>query len=552
MEDNQPVSHHIFIGGVERMEVRNMNDGLEKLLKRARRNTIGDLLARTRDRYPLKFAIAFEDRRLNYEELDNLVNQTANAFTEDGMGKGDMVVVMSRNSLDFVIVNFALARIGAVMVPVNYMLNLEDIRYILEHAGAAGLIASDEYAPLLDKSAGSLEIRFRYLMEAAEEDVNLSHWKTLVASRENQPIDFESVDIDDDDLAHVLYTSGTESRPKGVMLTHKSIVSEYVSSIIEGRMEREDVAVHALPLYHSAQLHVFLGPSVYVGSSGIILGNATPEIILNTIEKEGATQLFCPPTVWIAMLRHPDFDRRDLSTLKKCYYGAAIMPREILKELAERLPKAKFWNFYGQTEVAPLATALQPEDQMRKLGSAGTPALNVQTRIVDENDKEVPRGEVGELVHRTPHAMRGYLHDPEKTAEAFRNGWFHSGDLGVMDDEGYITIVDRKKDMINTGGVNVSSREVEEVIYQLEGVSEVAVIGVPDDYWIEAVTAIIVPKPGADLTEEKVMAFCRETLSKYKVPKQVELTQELPKNPSGKVLKRSLRSSFEQAGAENE
>ncbi|MFP3488406.1 AMP-binding protein, partial [Staphylococcus sp. SIMBA_130] len=172
----------------------------------------------------------------------------------------------------------------------------------------------------------------------------------------------------------------------------------------------------------------------------------------------------------------------------KCYYGAAIMPMEILKELSVRLPSAKFWNFYGQTEVAPLATALQPEDQLRKLGSAGKATLNVQTKIVDEADKEVPRGEVGEIVHRTPHAMKGYLHEPEKTAEAFRNGWFHSGDLGVMDEEGYITIVDRKKDMINTGGVNVSSREIEEIIYQLEGVSEVAVISIPDAYWIEAVT----------------------------------------------------------------
>src|SRR5699024_5678857 len=179
-------------------------------------------------------------------------------------------------------------------------------------------------------------------------------------------------------------------------------------------------------------------------------------------EEEKATQLFAPPTVWIALLRHPDFDKRDLSTLEKCYYGAAIMPREILKELAERLPNARFWNFYGQTEVAPLATALQPEDQLRKLGSAGMATLNVQTKIVNEKDEEVTRGEVGEIVHRTPHAMKGYLHDPEKTNEVFRGGWLHSGDLGVMDEEGYITIVDRKKDMINTGGVNVSSREVEE------------------------------------------------------------------------------------------
>lgn len=522
----------------------NTSDELEKLLERARRNTLGDLLARTRDRMPDKFAIAYKEERLNYAELDDRVNQTAHAFLTDGMKKGDMITVMSKNSLDFVVVNFALSRIGAVMIPINYMLSAEDVQYIVEHAGADGFIASEEYAKVLDQAAGRLAIRHRYLMDAEGEP--LPEWTTLGTAREGQPDHFAEAEIADDDLAHVLYTSGTESRPKGVMLSHKSLVSEYVSSIVDGKMGAEDVCIHALPLYHSAQLHVFLGPSIYAGSSGIILGAASPELILETIEKEGATQLFCPPTVWIALLRHPDFDKRDLSTLRKCYYGAAIMPREILKELTERLPNARFWNFYGQTEVAPLATALQPEDQLRKLGSAGVATLNVQTKIVDDDDIEVPRGEVGEIVHRTPHAMKGYLHDPEKTAEAFRGGWLHSGDLGVMDEEGYITVIDRKKDMINTGGVNVSSREVEEAIYQLEGVSEVAVVSIPDAYWIEAVTAIIVPKAGVELTEEKVIAFCREKLSSYKVPKHVDFTAELPKNPSGKVLKRQLREQYKE------
>ena len=527
----------------------NVHDGLDKLLERARRNTLGDLLARTRERMPEKFAFAYKEKRLNYKELDDLVNQTAHAFLEDGMKKGDMVTVMSRNSLDFVIANFALARIGTVMIPINYMLTMEDVQYILEHAEVSGFIASEEYAPILDRSAGRLEISHRYLMDV-HEDYNdeLPDWKPLSAAAKNQPSDFVDAEIYDDDLAHVLYTSGTESRPKGVMLSHKSIINEYVSCIVDGKMGSEDVAIHALPLYHSAQLHVFLGPSVYVGSSGIILEAASPELILKKIEEEGATQLFCPPTVWIALLRHPDFDKRNLSTLEKCYYGAAIMPKEILKELAERLPNAKFWNFYGQTEVAPLATALQPEDQLRKLGSAGVATLNVQTKIVDDHDKEVSRGKIGEIVHRTPHAMKGYLHDPDKTAEAFRGGWFHSGDLGVMDEEGYITIIDRKKDMINTGGVNVSSREVEETIYQLDGVSEVAVISIPDTYWIEAVTAIVVPKAGVTLTEGEVIDFCKEKLSKFKTPKNVEFTNELPKNPSGKVLKRFLRDLYEELG----
>lgn len=523
-----------------------MNRETKDMITRARRNTLGDVLARTRDKTPDKFALAYEDQRLNYAQFDDRVNQTAQAFLDHGMNKGDMITVMSPNSLDFVITTFALARMGAVMIPINYMLSTDDVQYILEHAEVDGLIASEQYAPILDQAAGDRTISHRYLMDVQHTSDPLHMWTPLAVIRDGQSTQFVDVDMTDDDLAHVLYTSGTESRPKGVMLSHRSILSEYVSCIIDGKMEAEDIAIHALPLYHSAQLHVFLGPSVYIGSSGIILGAASPAVILETIEKMGATQLFCPPTVWIALLRHPDFDKCNLSTLKKCYYGAAIMPREILRELAERLPNARFWNFYGQTEIAPLATALQPEDQLRKLGSAGKPALNVQTKIIDEAENELPSGEIGEIVHRTPHAMTGYLHDPEKTAAAFKNGWFHSGDLGVIDEEGYLTIIDRKKDMINTGGVNVSSREVEEVIYELDGISEVAVISVPDPYWIEAVSAIVLLKEDVQLDEEDVIAFCKSRLSAFKVPKHVSFTDTLPKNPSGKVMKRALRDHYEQ------
>lgn len=544
---NKRRNYTIKIRRLSTMSIKQ-SEKMNDLIKRARRNTLGDLLTRTRARMPHKTAFIFNDRTVTYEQLDQLVNQTAHGFLERRMKQGTMVALMSKNSLDFVIVNFALARIGAVFIPINYMLTAKDVKYILEHAQVTHLVSSKSCVPILDESASQLDIAGRYLLESpsttktAEE---FSNWIALSDIQKGQPLHTIEVDINDDDLAHVLYTSGTESHPKGVMLSHKNIISEYVSCIVDGHMEAKDVAIHALPLYHSAQLHVFLGPSVYLGATGIILADANPALIMETIEKQKATQLFCPPTVWIAMLRHPDFDKRDLSTLEKCYYGAAIMPREILKELSERLPNARFWNFYGQTEVAPLATALQPEDQLHKLGSAGVPTLNVETKIVDDHGNEVPRGEVGEIVHRTPHAMIGYLHDPEKTAEAFKNGWFHSGDLGVMDEEGYMTIVDRKKDMIVTGGVNVSSREVEEVIYQIDEVSEVAVIGISDEYWIEKITAIIVLKNDTSLTEKEVIDYCQNQLSTFKVPKKVHFTDALPKNPSGKVLKRELRNTYE-------
>ncbi|MCL6598265.1 MAG: acyl-CoA synthetase [Alicyclobacillus macrosporangiidus] len=525
---------------------------------RARRNTLGDVLHRTRSRCPDKLALVYQGERLTYAQFDDRVNQTARALAEDGVQRGDRVAILSRNSMDFAVVNFAIARLGAVLVPINYMLTIDDMAYILHHAQISALVAAAEFAPSLDAAAAraGVEIRQRYVMDTEELPGGWADgagpvgpaWVPLGARRRGMPADPFEAEVDDEDVAHVLYTSGTESRPKGVMLTHRNLISEYVSCIVDGRMEARDVAIHALPLYHSAQLHCFLGPGVYVGGSGIILGQASPQAILDAVEREGATQLFCPPTVWIALLRHPDFDRRNLSSLEKCYYGAAIMPKEVLLELSRKLPQAKFWNFYGQTEVAPLATALQPEDQLRKLGAAGKPVLNVETRIVDDDGNEVPRGTVGEIVHRTAHAMKGYLNDPEKTAEAFRGGWFHSGDLGVMDEEGYITVIDRKKDMIKTGGVNVASREVEEVIYQFPGVSEVAVIGVPDPYWMEAVTAVVVPRPGVTVDTAALLAFCRERLAKFKVPKHIVLVETLPRNPSGKILKRELRQIYAALG----
>jgi fatty-acyl-CoA synthase len=225
------------------------------------------------------------------------------------------------------------------------------------------------------------------------------------------------------------------------------------------------------------------------------------------------------------------------------------MPIEVLREMQDRLPQVSLWNFYGQTEMAPLATILRPHEQLSHAGSAGRAGLNVETRIVDDLDEPVPPGTTGEIVHRSPHATLGYYKDDEKTAEAFRGGWFHSGDLGYIDDEGHLHVVDRKKDMIKTGGENVASREVEEAIYTLEGVAEVAVFGVPHPRWVEAVTAVVVPKPGMALTAENVVEHVRGRLAGFKVPKHVVVAEALPKNPSGKILKRELRAEHQEIAA---
>ncbi|NBY69029.1 MAG: acyl-CoA synthetase, partial [Betaproteobacteria bacterium] len=306
----------------------------------------------------------------------------------------------------------------------------------------------------------------------------------------------------------------------------------------------QDLALHALPLYHCAQLDVFFGPAIYIGSSNVITSKPVPDNLLALIETYKITSFFAPPTVWIALLRSPLFDADKLVHLAKGYYGASIMPVEVLKELASRLPKVRLWNLYGQTEIAPLATMLGPDDQLRKPGSCGRAVLNVETRVVSDDMQDVKPGEVGEIVHRSPHLMLGYFKDAEKTRAAFTGDWFHSGDLATIDEEGYISVVDRKKDMIKTGGENVASREVEEMIYRLSAVSEVAVIGLPDPKWVEAVTAVIVLKTGQSLTEAEVMAHCNQHMASFKSPKRVVFAQALPKNPSGKLLKRELRTQY--------
>jgi fatty-acyl-CoA synthase len=508
----------------------------------ARRLSLGDLLHRTALRRPQKSALNFGERTWSYSELDEVVNRAANGLAARGMSKGDRVALLGHNSDSYVVAIFALARLGAISVPINFMLNGDEVAFILEHAGASGIIVEQVLIPVAEHAIrANAPIAVRLVIADGEAPPGWEPMHNLMAHDDTSAV---GVDIGEDEPIQLMYTSGTESRPKGVTLSTRSLLAQYVSCIVDGQMSGEDVEIHALPLYHCAQLHCFLMPGIYLGATNIILPGADAQLMLAAAEQYGATKLFCPPTVWISLLRHPDFDTRDLSSLHKGYYGASIMPVEVLKEIAQRLPSIRLFNFYGQTEMAPVATVLQPEDQLRKAGSAGRAAINVETRVVDDDDRPVAVGTVGEIVHRSPHAMLGYWNDPDRTAEAFRNGWFHSGDLGVLDDEGYLTVVDRKKDMIKTGGENVASREVEETIYQHPAVSEVAVFATPDPIWIEAVTAAVVVRDGQTVTPKELIEFCRARLAPFKTPKRVIVVDSLPRNASGKLLKRELRLSL--------
>ena len=507
--------------------------------------TLGALLRRTARRVPDKPAIRCADVQWSFAEFDARCDRLAAGLASAKVSRGDHVAVLARNSHAFAALRFALARVGAVLVPINFMLKADEVAYILRHAGAR-LLAVDSELAELGRSAAVRDTQVAQFLWLPGEQASLGvegmlDFHALCACR----TPFVEPDLRGDDLAQIVYTSGTESLPKGAMLTHSAVIWQYTSCIVEGEMSADDVVLHSLPLYHCAQLDCFLGPAVYLGATSIITARPTPDNLLPLIERHRITSFFAPPTVWISLLRSPDLAQRDTSTLRKGYYGASIMPVEVLRELQGRLPQLRLWNFYGQTEIAPLATVLKPEDQMRKPGSAGRAVLNVETRVVDDEMRDVGPGEVGEIVHRSPQLLTGYFQDEERTRAAFEGGWFHSGDLATMDHEGYISIVDRKKDMIKTGGENVASREVEEAIYRLPQVSEVAVVGLPHPRWIEAVTAVVVLKAGQSLSEDEVLAHCNGCLAPFKVPKGVVFVDALPKNPSGKLLKRELRREFE-------
>lgn len=326
------------------------------------------------------------------------------------------------------------------------------------------------------------------------------------------------------------------------MMTHGALVHEYVSAITALDLRATDRPVHSLPLYHSAQLHVFLLPYLAVGAQNTILDTPDADRIFDLVESGRADSVFAPPTVWIGISRHPGFTTRELGGLRKAYYGASIMPVPVLERLRERLPALAFYNCFGQSEIGPLATVLGPDEHEGRMDSCGRPVLFVEARVVDQHGKEVPDGTAYEVVYRSPQLCEGYWDRPEETAAAFRDGWFHSGDLAVRDAEGFLTVVDRVKDAINSGGVLVASRQVEDALYTHPAVAEAAVVGLPDERWIEAVTAVVVLRE--DATAAELIDHARERLAHFKAPKKVLFVDELPRNASGKILKRELRDRF--------
>ncbi|KOG55216.1 acyl-CoA synthetase [Streptomyces virginiae] len=506
-------------------------DRTVRAVRAVRDNTVDGLVRDSARRVPDRPAVRYRERTWTYSELDAAVSTGAAVLRERyGLAAGDRVATYAHNCDAYLIAYLACARAGLTHVPVNQNLTGEDLEYILDDSASALVLADPDLAARIPGGR-----RVRALRDAPD-----SFLAELA-----EPLPFEA-GRDPGALAQLLYTSGTTALPKGAMMTHRALVHEYESAIEALDLAGDDRPVHSLPLYHSAQMHVFLLPYLAVGARNTIVDAPVAERIFDLVEGGEADSLFAPPTVWIGLANHPEFAVRELGALRKAYYGASIMPVPVLERLRERLPGLGFYNCFGQSEIGPLATVLGPAEHEGRMDSCGRPVRHVEAKVVDEDGKDVPDGTAGEVVYRSPQLCLGYWNDPVATEKAFRDGWFRSGDLAVRDAQGYYTVVDRVKDVINSGGVLVASRQVEDVLYTHPGVAEAAVVGLPDERWIEAVTAVVVPR--GEVTEAELMAFAREKLAHFKAPKRVLFVDALPRNASGKILKRELRDRFAQPG----
>ncbi|MGN5237067.1 acyl-CoA synthetase [Rhodococcus sp. SJ-3] len=499
-----------------------------------RSSTVDAIVRRSAGRFPDRVALRFEARTVTYRELDDAVSRAAAHLLSLGLGPGDRVAAYGTNSDAYVIGYLAVARAGLVHVPINYALRGEELVYLLGQSGARAILVDPALRENID--AVRSDVPAEIVLPLRDED------GSLLAIAETGDVPAVDSAATDTDLVQLLYTSGTTSKPKGAMMTHRALVFEYTSSIVALDLAADDNPLICMPLYHSAAMHVFMLPYLAIGATIRLLPAPDIPQVLRLVEEESIGSLFLAPTVWVPLANHPDLDTRDLSSLRKAQYGASIMPVTVLNRLRERYPDLDFYNCFGQSEIGPLACVLRPEEHEERPSSCGKAILFVETRVVDAEGHDVPDGESGEVLYRSPQLCIGYWDNPEATAEAFRDGWFHSGDLVTRDAEGFITVVDRIKDVINTGGILVASREVEDAIYTHNAVAEVAVIGMPDEKWIEAVTAVVVLKDGETVTESELVDHVKQRLAPFKVPKAVRFVETLPRNQSGKLLKRELRS----------
>jgi long-chain acyl-CoA synthetase len=481
--------------------------------------------------FPDKPAILFEGDRLTYGELNATVNRLANALSGRGVAKGDRVAIYLPNIPAFVICYLASVRIGAIAVSVNAMLKAEELSYILNDAGAVLLFTTADLLPNVGRGQ-TPDVRQIVVCEGeAEGNASL---EAFIASGPDSAC---GVDMRPQDPAVLLYTSGTTGFPKGATLTHGNVVSNTWTTVHHAGFRADDRMILFLPLFHVFGQNFIMNATFLACATLVLHRRFVPDQVLTSIARDRVTMFFAVPTIYIALL-NMELKPAALSSVRYEFSAAATMPKEISTRWTDRFGRPVYEG-YGLTECSPFAC--YNHDLIHKVGSVGTAVENFEIKIMDENDRELPLGEWGEICIQGPGVMQGYWNKPKETAHALRNGWLHSGDIGTMDEDGYVFIVDRVKDMINVAGLKIWPAEVEQCLYRHEAIMEVAVYGIPHAEKGEIVKAAIVLKAGADTTAEQVKAFCGDHLAVYKVPSEVVFVDELPKSATGKILKRILR-----------
>jgi len=508
---------------------------------------LGDILRRNAKLYPDKTAIIFEDKRYSYREIEGRANRLAEGLKTNGAVKEDRVGLLERPCPEYMELYTAIPKIGAVLTPLNCRLSGREMEYIINDAEIKILIFGKEFAETVHSIQPNLRTVKTYFC-IGEAPSGIGSYEDLIKEFSGELPDIE---FDDYEVAVQIYTSGTTGKPKGVMLTHKNMISMFLSKIIDFKLDSDDIFLSSVPFYHTAVLNALV--MLYIGGTLIIHREFDPGHFLETIEAEKVTLALGVPSMINFLVQHNEKYHRDydFSTLKTFFYGASPMPVALLRKAMETF-RCNFIHSYGLTEASAGVAFLSFEDhpfegakeKVRRLTSCGKEIFNVNVRVVDKEGTEIKSGETGEITVRGDTVMKGYWKLPKETSETIKNGWLQTGDMATVDEEGYIYIVDRKNDMIISGGENIYPREVEEVLSSHPSVLEAAVIGVPDKKWGETVKAFVVLKEGENVSEYEVIDFCKNNLASYKKPSSIEFMDLLPRNSVGKVLKKKLREEY--------
>ncbi|TKC19431.1 long-chain fatty acid--CoA ligase [Robertmurraya kyonggiensis] len=487
-----------------------------------------------------KTAIIFNNNIHTYLEFNEEVNRIAHALINYGVKKGDKISIMMKNSDAFIFVFYGILKAGAVAVPINFRLTAHEVRYILDDSDSVLVFVDEEFAETVAKAReGNEKLQLQIIVgeKAEEQQIRLADFKSSLTTNP----DLEVLESDD---AEILYTSGTTGLPKGVLLDHHRVLHVAFMMTITMKIGTEDNLLHVAPLFHSAQLNLFLVSGTFLGSTQVVQQDFHPVETLKIISTHKISLFFGVPTMYNFFLQVPK-GMFDVSSVTRLGYGAAPMPNATLQKSMEMFNTDQFFNLCGLTEGGPGGIFLTPEGHKAKFGVSGRANHFTDARIVDEAGGDVKPGEVGEFIIKAETIMKEYYKKTEETRKTLKDGWLYTGDLATIDGEGYITLVDRKKDMIISGGENVYSTEVEQVLYKHPDILEAAVIGIPHEVWGETVAAIVVPKENKKIEHENLLLFCRQELAGYKIPRVVYEMEQLPRNASGKVLKYKLRESYQ-------